>query len=85
MTNSQINQEIRQFVKICLWSLSEKPVASIADAANLSTQTVYRLQQGKASMYTRFSTVQKIGQAAGLYLKLTKTKAVMGPLGRRAG
>lgn len=77
LTVKEQTVEIRAFVNLCLSVLDAESVLDIADATGLSVSTVYRLIAGKVSPCIHIGTIQRLGNAAGFRLELTKTTARM--------
>ena len=69
-----ILKEESAFVDICFAMLEDRSVREIAKACHLSKTTLYNLRKG-VRPGTQAMTLRKLGQAAGLTLIWSKSKA----------
>lgn len=65
LTFTQQEQEIIDFINLCVHSLSEYKYREICEMTGLSSTTVWRLKSGNYTGCMRVNTVQRLGFAAG--------------------
>ena len=71
--------ELKAFVGLCFLEFEKQKmtVRAIAEAARLSTSTIYKLRNNGVTLASRFGTIQVVGEAAGMKLILTKRSVKM--------
>lgn len=75
MSKSKIAEEVQAFVGLCLGCLEHLTHTEVAERSGISLSTIYRLAKGGASDCTRIGTIARLGDAAGLRLELTPSRA----------
>lgn len=78
-TDKERLEELQAFINICFCVLWDKYLdyKEVCNASGLSLSTIRRLHNGTYTTAIRFSTVQRLGAAAGLSLRLEENHISM--------
>lgn len=70
LTEKQKFDELRHFIALCFLSLEGYDDKEIANFTGKHWHTIYRLRSGRYTLDLRYRTVEAIGAAAGLKLRI---------------
>jgi hypothetical protein len=70
----QLMPDLKAFVRLCFACIDETDIKVISNRTQLSVSTLYRLDREDFTGNIRWMTIAKLGNAAGLRLKIDEVR-----------